>query len=90
MALAVLVVVVAAFVLWFNSNMQQQAEQLQLEFAQASTAAERLDRLARLFELRGIFTALNFDDAARQKFFTLKDRQAQLNMFQVKNAGSWK
>jgi uncharacterized protein YkwD len=84
-AVATLVVGLAGFVLVYNSNVQHQAEQLQLEFAQASTAADRLDRLAQLFDLQGILNATNFDDAARQEFFTLKDRQAQLDLLQVQD-----
>lgn len=82
-AVAVLVVVLTVFVSRYNSNVQDQAEQLQIRFTSAGTPAERLDRLAQLFALQGILDASDFDDAARRLFFDMNRRQDQLALFQV-------
>ena len=84
-ALAVLVVGLAGFVLLRNSYVQQQSDQLQLEFTQVGTPAERLDRLAQLFELQGILNTANYDDAARRLFFDMNSRQDQLALFKVQD-----
>ncbi len=84
-AVAALVVGLAGFVLLYNSNLQRQSEQLQLEFTQVGTPAERLDRLAQLFDLQGILNTSNFDDAARRLFFEMNSRQDQLALFQVQD-----
>ncbi len=82
-ALAALIVGLAGFVLLYNSNVQHQSEQLQLEFAQANTPVERLDRLAQLFDLQGLLTDSDFDDTARRLFFDLDSQQDQLALLQV-------
>ncbi len=84
-ALTVVVVAVAGFILLRNSYVQQESDRLQLEFTQVGTAAERLDRLAQLFDLQGILTTSNFDDAARRLFFDMNLRQDQLALFSVQD-----
>ena len=85
-ALAVLVVGLAGFILLRNSYVQQESDQLQFEFTQVGTPAERLDRLAQLFDLQGILNASNFDDAARRLFFDMNNRQDQLALLQVQDS----
>jgi tetratricopeptide (TPR) repeat protein len=82
-AVAVFVIVLTGFVSFYNANVQRQSDQLQLEFTQAGTSVDRLDRLAQLFALQGILSASNFDDAARRLFFEMNSREDQLALFQV-------
>jgi uncharacterized protein YkwD len=81
--LAVISLVIYVFI--HDSNVVTDAEQLQLEFNQVDTPAERLDRLARLFELQGILSTSGYDDTARRLFFEMKQREDQLALFQVKD-----
>ena len=82
-AVAVLVMGLVGFVSLYNSNVQRQSEQLQLEFTAAGNPADRLDRLAQLLNLQGILNASDFDDTARRLFFDMNNQQDQLAVFQV-------